>query len=92
MHPKELVFLNGHGKDLNPRGMNYIFKEVLQKAGLPPHRFTLHHLRHTFASLFLQHRKTETINNQLIAMVVGIIPFRASTWRGFFMAKKGQAF
>jgi site-specific recombinase XerD len=50
-HPLEPVFRNGNGKAVNPRGLNYIFNEVLQKAGLPPHRFSLHHLRHTFATL-----------------------------------------
>ncbi|WP_323645920.1 tyrosine-type recombinase/integrase [Lysinibacillus xylanilyticus] len=30
---------------------------MLKKAGLPPTRFTLHHLRHTFATLMLQQNK-----------------------------------
>ncbi|MGE7950999.1 tyrosine-type recombinase/integrase [Lysinibacillus xylanilyticus] len=37
--------------------MHVIFKDVLKKAGLPPTRFTLHHLRHTFATLMLQQNK-----------------------------------
>ncbi len=49
-HPLEPVFRNGNGNAFNPRGVNMIFKDVLKKAGLPPQRFTLHHLRHTFAS------------------------------------------
>lgn len=53
-HPLEPVFRNGRGQALNPRGLNIIFKDVLQRTGLPPHRFKLHHLRHTFASLLLQ--------------------------------------
>ncbi|WP_240468641.1 hypothetical protein [Gracilibacillus sp. YIM 98692] len=36
----------------------------MKKAGLPPARFTLHHLRHTFATLFLQQVKTETNDKQ----------------------------
>ena len=63
-HPKEPVFLNGHAKPFNPRGVNYIFKEVLEKAGLPPHRFTLHHLRHTFATLLLQQGKTTSVDEK----------------------------
>ncbi|TYS13550.1 hypothetical protein FZC78_21400 [Rossellomorea vietnamensis] len=49
---------------MNPRGMNVIFKEVLVKAGLPPNRFKLHHLRHTIASLLLQQGKAETVDEQ----------------------------
>jgi len=29
-------------------------KKVLKKAGLPTEKFSLHHLRHTFATLLLQ--------------------------------------
>ncbi|WP_232696361.1 tyrosine-type recombinase/integrase [Brevibacillus daliensis] len=53
-HPAEPVFTNYRGDRLDPRGLYKIFKEVLQHAGLPPHRFTLHHLRHTFATLLLR--------------------------------------
>jgi site-specific recombinase XerD len=61
-HPQEPVFLNHHGQPLNPRGLHRIFKDVLKKAGLPPHRFSLHHLRHTFATLLLQQVKKETVD------------------------------
>ncbi|WP_236694928.1 tyrosine-type recombinase/integrase [Peribacillus butanolivorans] len=37
--------------------MHKIFKEILERAGLPAHRFSLHHLRHTFATLLLQENK-----------------------------------
>ncbi len=47
-HPQEPVFLNKNGQAMNPRGLHIIFKELLEKAGLPPHCFSLHHLRHTF--------------------------------------------
>ncbi|WP_245729011.1 tyrosine-type recombinase/integrase [Thalassobacillus cyri] len=30
---------------------------MLKETGLPPHRFSLHHLRHTFATLLLQQSK-----------------------------------
>lgn len=54
LHPKEPVFTNYLGESIDPRGLHRIFKEILQHAGLPPHRFTLHHLRHTFATLLLR--------------------------------------
>ncbi len=63
-HPKEPVFLNRNGKPLNPRGVHKIFKEVLKKAGLPPHRFSLHHMRHTFATLLLQQGSIQTKDPQ----------------------------
>jgi site-specific recombinase XerD len=56
--PEEPVFLNKNGKPFDPRGVHANFKEVLKKAGLPPHRFSLHHLRHTFATLLLQQGTT----------------------------------
>jgi len=54
LHPKEPVFTNYLGESIDPRGLHRIFKEILQHAGLPPHRFILHHLRHTFATLLLR--------------------------------------
>lgn len=50
----EPVFLNNRGISLNPRGLHKMFKLALEKTGLPPQRFTLHHLRHTFATLLIQ--------------------------------------
>lgn len=54
LHHEEPIFLNFRGVKLNPRGLHVIFKDVLTKAGLPAKRFSLHHLRHTFATLLLQ--------------------------------------
>ncbi|MFJ3389454.1 tyrosine-type recombinase/integrase [Lysinibacillus sp. NPDC086135] len=54
---QEPVFLNKNRKALDPRGLHVIFKDVLKKAGLPPTRFSLLHLRHTFATLMLQQNK-----------------------------------
>jgi site-specific recombinase XerD len=54
LHSSESIFLNKNGKKMNPRGLHVVFKDQLQKAGLPPKRFSLHHLRHTFATLLLQ--------------------------------------
>ena len=50
IHPSQPVFLNKNGNALDPRGLHKIFKEILEKAGLPPQRFSLHYLRHTFAT------------------------------------------
>lgn len=57
LHPTEPIFLNKNGVKMNPRGLHKVFKEILEKAGLPPKRFSLHHLRHTFATLLLQENK-----------------------------------
>ncbi|MEY9970703.1 integrase [Lysinibacillus sp. RC46] len=57
MYPTESVFLNKNHKALDPCGLHVISVDVLKKAGLPPTRFTLHHLRHTFATLMLQQNK-----------------------------------
>ncbi|MFJ7747083.1 tyrosine-type recombinase/integrase [Peribacillus sp. NPDC097295] len=56
-HPSQPVFLNKLGKPLDPRGLHAIFKNALRKSVLPPSRFSLHHLRHTFATLMLQGNK-----------------------------------
>lgn len=54
IHSSEPVFLNKNKQKINARGLHKIFKDILLKAGLPPKRFSLHHLRHTFATLLLQ--------------------------------------
>ncbi|GAB3805059.1 tyrosine-type recombinase/integrase [Virgibacillus kimchii] len=54
LHADEPIFLNKNGDKLNPRGLHVVFKDILSRAGLPPKRFSLHHLRHTFATLLLQ--------------------------------------
>lgn len=54
MHGTEVVFPNKNGVKMNPRGLHIVFKRILERAGLPPARFSLHHLRHTFATLLLQ--------------------------------------
>lgn len=53
-HSSEPVFLNRYGVKMNPRGLHVVFKDILTKSGLPSKRFSLHHLRHTFATLLLQ--------------------------------------
>lgn len=57
LYPSEPVFLNKNQTALDSRGLHVIFKDVLKKAGLPPIRFKLHHLRHTFETLMLQRNK-----------------------------------
>jgi site-specific recombinase XerD len=51
LHHTESVFLNFH----------IVFKRILEHAGLPTARFSIHHLRHTFATLLLQasHNKVD---------------------------------
>ncbi|MEH6940045.1 tyrosine-type recombinase/integrase [Bacillus sp. JJ664] len=50
----EPVFKSRLNKGLNARSLHLIFKQLISKAGLPAHRFSLHHLRHTFVTLLLQ--------------------------------------
>lgn len=70
LHPSQPVFLNKNGKKMNPRGLHKIFKEILQKAGLPPQRFSLHHLRHTFATLLIQENK-ENVDLRTVQELLG---------------------
>ncbi|WP_424475098.1 tyrosine-type recombinase/integrase [Oceanobacillus kimchii] len=50
----EPVFYSKLKVALNVRSVHKLFKELLEKAGLPSNRFSLHHLRHTFATILLQ--------------------------------------
>lgn len=56
LHPDEPVFMSYRHKALDPRSLHRLFKELLSRAGLPAHRFSLHHLRHNFATLLLQRK------------------------------------
>ena len=69
-HPSQPVFLNKLGKPLDPRGFHSIFKNALRKSGLPPSRFSLHHLRHTFATLMLQGNK-ENVDLRTLQELLG---------------------
>lgn len=69
-YPTEPVFLNKDANQLDPRGLHLIFKKALEKAGLPPSRFSLHHLRHTFATLMLQENK-ENIELRTLQELLG---------------------
>jgi site-specific recombinase XerD len=57
---------------LNPIGLHKIFKEILQKtkARLLPQRFSLHHLRHTFATLLIQENK-ENVDLRTVQELLG---------------------
>ncbi len=70
LHGTEPVFLNKNGNKLDPRGLHKTFKEILEKAGLPPKRFSLHHLRHTFATLLLQENK-ENVDLRIVQELLG---------------------
>ncbi|API94386.1 tyrosine-type recombinase/integrase [Virgibacillus pantothenticus] len=52
-YPTEPIFLSYRGTQIDPRGLHSVFKKLLKQAGLPPERFSLHHLRHTFATILL---------------------------------------
>lgn len=39
IHYSKPIFYNKNNKQLNPRGLHKIFKETLDRAGLPAHRF-----------------------------------------------------
>lgn len=70
LHPSEPIFLNRLGTAIDPRGLHKVFKEILEKAGLPPQRFSLHHLRHTFATLLLQENK-ENVDLRIVQELLG---------------------
>ncbi len=70
IHPEEPIFRNKNGEKLNARGLHKIFKETLEKAGLPPKRFSLHHMRHTFATLLLQENK-ENVDIRTLQELLG---------------------
>ncbi|WP_316571370.1 tyrosine-type recombinase/integrase [Neobacillus sp. YIM B06451] len=70
IHHEEPIFRNKNGEKLNPRGLHKIFKETLEKAGLPPQRFSLHHMRHTFATLLLQENK-ENVDIRTLQELLG---------------------
>lgn len=69
-YASEPVFLNKNGHKLDLRGLHVVFKNVLKKAGLPPSRFSLHHLLHTFATLMLQENK-ENIDLRTLQEILG---------------------
>lgn len=70
IHPSQPMLLNKLGEKINPRGLHKVFKETLEKAGLPPKRFSLHHLRHTFATLLLQENK-ENVDLRILQELLG---------------------
>ncbi|WP_255294993.1 tyrosine-type recombinase/integrase [Bacillus sp. AFS041924] len=57
LHGSEPIFLNSRKEKFNPRGLHILFKRSLKAAGLPPSRFSLHHLSHTISTLLLQEAK-----------------------------------
>ncbi|MGE8205827.1 tyrosine-type recombinase/integrase [Heyndrickxia sp. NPDC080065] len=70
IHPEEPVFRNKYGEKLNGRGLHSIFKDTIEKSGLPPKRFSLHHMRHTFATLLLQENK-ENVDIRTLQELLG---------------------
>ncbi|MFJ8103486.1 tyrosine-type recombinase/integrase [Lysinibacillus sp. NPDC096212] len=66
----EPVFLNKYRQALDPRGLHVIFKDASKKVDLPPTRFTLHHLRHTCATLIL-HQNKEYVDLRMLQELLG---------------------
>lgn len=64
------IFLNKNGTQLNPRGLHKIFKEALENAGLDSKRYSLHHLRHTFATLLLQ-TNSQNVDLRILQEILG---------------------
>lgn len=64
------IFLNKNGTKLNPRGLHKIFKEALENAGLDSKRYSLHHLRHTFATLLLQ-TNSQNVDLRILQELLG---------------------
>ncbi len=71
IHDDEYMFLNRHNQPINARGLHRIFKELLEMAGLPSHRFSLHHLRHTFATLLLQNQNDQKVDLRTLQELLG---------------------
>jgi site-specific recombinase XerD len=59
VHDNEPVFVNPKEKPIDPRVLHWIFKQEIKRASLPPARFTLHHLRHSFATILLQGKEVD---------------------------------
>ncbi len=70
IHATNYMFLNKNNKQLNPRGLHKIFKETLAAAGLDSKRFSLHHMRHTFATLLLQ-ENSKNVDLRVIQELLG---------------------
>lgn len=71
LHPNEPVFTSYRHVPLNARSLHRLFKELLSKAGLPAHRFSLHHLRHTFATLLLQRTDGKKVDLRTLQELLG---------------------
>jgi site-specific recombinase XerD len=70
-HPDEPVFTTHRGKAFNPRSLHRLFKLMLSQSGLPAHRFSLHHLRHTFATLLLQGTDGDKVDLRTLQELLG---------------------
>ena len=56
--------------DIRSARFTCYFLRCAEKPGLPPTRFTLHHLRHTFATLMLQQNK-ENVDLRTLQELLG---------------------
>jgi site-specific recombinase XerD len=71
LHPDEPIFTSYRKQALDPRSLHRLFKELLSGAGLPAHRFSLHHLRHTFATLLLQKKNGNKVDLRTLQELLG---------------------
>ena len=62
---QDLVFPNKSGSPMDPSWQTAVFKEAIQRAGLPPMRF--HDLRHTAATLLL----TQGVHPKVVSEMLG---------------------
>ncbi|MEJ6358420.1 site-specific integrase [Lactiplantibacillus plantarum] len=49
----QLVFTSRLNKPINPSAVNYHFRSLVEAAGIPKHKYVVHSLRHTHATLLL---------------------------------------
>ncbi|NLS62843.1 tyrosine-type recombinase/integrase [Lactiplantibacillus plantarum] len=50
---EQLVFTSRLNKPINPSTVNYHFRSLMEAAGIPKHKYVVHSLRHTHATLLL---------------------------------------
>jgi site-specific recombinase XerD len=74
-HPKEWLFVDEQGKQIQVRAAQDAFKSVIRKSGIPKH-ITVHTLRHCFATHLLNEGK----NVFQIKRLLGHVRVDTTTW------------
>ncbi|MBS0945121.1 tyrosine-type recombinase/integrase [Lactiplantibacillus plantarum] len=49
----QLIFTSRLNKPINPSTVNYHFRSLIKAAGIPKHKYVVHSLRHTHATMLL---------------------------------------